>query len=93
MEATRLSTRGQVVIPKELREIYRWKEGQELEVIDTGDGVLLRARKARQVGSWGDVIGCLSHYAEGKPPVTDEQMEAAIRESAVERYRRSLEKE
>ncbi|MDR2213389.1 MAG: AbrB/MazE/SpoVT family DNA-binding domain-containing protein, partial [Pseudomonadales bacterium] len=39
METTKVSTRGQVVIPKTLRQAYRWQSGQELDVIDTGDGL------------------------------------------------------
>lgn len=93
MTRTRLSTRGQVVIPKELRDACRWKEGQELDVIDTGDGILLRARKPRQVRSWADVAGCLGHLAQGRPPATDEQIHVAAREMAARRYLRSLEEE
>lgn len=92
METTKVSTRGQVVIPKDLRESYDWKVGQKLDVIDTGEGVLLKARPASETASWNDVVGCLGHLARNKPPVTDEEMNAAVRKKAVERYRRSLQK-
>ncbi|MDR2153506.1 MAG: AbrB/MazE/SpoVT family DNA-binding domain-containing protein [Burkholderiaceae bacterium] len=86
METTTVSTRGQVVLPKRLREKHCWQTGQKLEVIDTGDGLLL---KTRQTASWDDVVGCLSHLAAGKKPApTDEQMHAAVRQMAVQRYRR-----
>lgn len=92
METTRVSTRGQVVIPKELRKSYRWDVGQELDVIDTGDGLLLRARPSRESASWNDVVGCLGHLAKGKPVPTDEDMHAAVRDMAARRYLRSREK-
>lgn len=92
METTKVSTRGQVVIPKELRDAYHWTSGQQLDVVDTGDGVLLKARPARKAASWSDVAGCLSHLAKGRPAVTDEDMRAAVRKLAAERFRRTLKK-
>jgi bifunctional DNA-binding transcriptional regulator/antitoxin component of YhaV-PrlF toxin-antitoxin module len=80
------------VIPKELRKSYHWDVGQELDVIDTGDGLLLKARPARKTASWNHVVGCLSHLASGKPVATDEDMHAAVRDMAARRYRRSREK-
>jgi AbrB family looped-hinge helix DNA binding protein len=85
METTTVSTRGQVVIPKRLRQKHCWQTGQRLEVIDTGDGLLLTPQKT---ASWDDVVGCLSHLAKNKPAPTDEQMHVAVRQMAVQRYRR-----
>lgn len=42
MEIGRISTKGQVVIPKRIRESHQWSEGQEIEFVDTPAGVLLR---------------------------------------------------
>jgi len=92
MDTTKVSTRGQVVIPKELRKSYHWDVGQELDVIDTGNGLLLKARPSRKATSWNDVVGCLGHLAKGKPVPTDEDMRAAVRDMAARRYRRSHEK-
>jgi AbrB family looped-hinge helix DNA binding protein len=89
METTKVSTRGQVVIPKELRKSYHWDVGQELDVIDTGDGLLLKARPSRDSASWDDVVGCLSHLAKGKPKATKEQMRTAVRDMAAKRFQRS----
>jgi AbrB family looped-hinge helix DNA binding protein len=36
MQTTKLSSKGQVIIPKILRSRYKWNTGQELSVIDTG---------------------------------------------------------
>ena len=42
MQTTKLSSKGQVIIPKTLRSRYNLRTGQELWVIDTGDGILLK---------------------------------------------------
>lgn len=44
MSTTRLSSRGQVVLPKNVREKYHWTSGQEFEVVETDEGILLRAQ-------------------------------------------------
>ncbi|MCW1430608.1 AbrB/MazE/SpoVT family DNA-binding domain-containing protein [Novosphingobium sp. JCM 18896] len=46
---TKLSAKGQVVIPKDVRDRLGWLQGSELEVIVTGEGVILR--KPRRAGS------------------------------------------
>ena len=42
MKNTRLSSKGQVIIPKSSRLAHHWEAGQELVVIDTDEGVLLK---------------------------------------------------
>jgi len=42
MSTTTLSTKGQLVLPKELRERHQWKAGMEFEVLERGDAVVLR---------------------------------------------------
>lgn len=75
MEKTKLSSKGQVIIPKHLRSIYHWQTGQELSVIDTGDGVLFKAKTPFSEVSLDDVAGCLAY--QGKAKSLDE-MECAI---------------
>ena len=41
---TKLSAKGQVVIPKDVRDRLKWLPGDELEVIDGPAGVMLRAK-------------------------------------------------
>lgn len=38
----KLSVKGQVVIPKDVRDLLKWESGLDLEVIQRGDGVTLR---------------------------------------------------
>ena len=62
MESTKLSSKGQIIIPKQLRASYQWETGQELIVIDTGDGILLKPKAPFPVSTLSAVADCL-HYA------------------------------
>ena len=42
MTTTVVTRKGQTTIPQKLREKYGLREGTKLDVIDTGEGVLLR---------------------------------------------------
>lgn len=44
METTKLSSKGQVIIPKAVRTRRQWQPGQVFEVAETEAGVLLRPR-------------------------------------------------
>ena len=37
-----ISSKGQITLPKELREKYHLKEGEEALILDSGDGILLK---------------------------------------------------
>lgn len=41
-DVTRLSAKGQIVIPKDVRDRLGWVQGKDLEVVPVGDGVMLR---------------------------------------------------
>jgi len=82
MSKTRLSSKGQVIIPKEVRERHGWQPGAELEVEDRGDAVVLRAAQAFPRKTVAQVFGCLKY--EG-PPLTVEQMNAAVAREARKR--------
>ena len=77
---TRVSAKGQVVIPKEVRKRHQLTPGRVLDVIDTPEGVLLRPRSTRQGISLEEAIariGAVVRY-DG-PPVTVEEMNETIR--------------
>ena len=82
METTKLSSKGQVIIPKPVRIAHRWKPGQELEVIDAGDGVLLRPVSPFQPREIGEAASFLEYSGEAK---SLDEMEAAIRKGVSER--------
>jgi AbrB family looped-hinge helix DNA binding protein len=70
MESTKLSSKGQVIIPKAIRDALHWQAGQELIVIETEDGVLLQPKQLFEQTSLEEVAGCL-HY-KGKPKTLKE---------------------
>ncbi|MCC6296732.1 MAG: AbrB/MazE/SpoVT family DNA-binding domain-containing protein [Pseudomonadales bacterium] len=75
METTKLSSKGQVIIPKALRNIHHWEPGLELMVIDTGDGLLLKPKAPFAPSDLADVAGMF----KGKvSPRTDAEIKAAL---------------
>ena len=79
METTKLSSKGQVIIPKPLRTAHRWTTGQELVAIDVGDGVLLKPKSPFSEKTIDEVASSLKY--EGAT-VSLEEMAAAIAKGA-----------
>jgi AbrB family looped-hinge helix DNA binding protein len=75
MTTTRLSSNGQLIIPKEIRDRHGWRAGTELEVEDRGGVVVLRCKKPWPPSRIEDVRGSAKH--EG-PPVGVEDMNAGV---------------
>ena len=65
METTRLSTKGQLILPKTLRDSRAWLPGTEFRVEETPEGVLLRPVSRFPQTRLEDVVGCLEWT--GKP--------------------------
>ncbi len=83
MSATKLSSKGQVIIPKPLRTAHNWEEGQELLVIDCGDGILLKPKRVFAKTTIQDVAGCLNFSGKTK---TIEEMNEAIAQGLKEKF-------
>ncbi len=81
MQTTKLSSKGQVIIPKSVRAAQGWEPGQALVVIDCKDGVLLKPAAAFPETLVEDVGGCLRYKGAAK---TLKAMEDAIRRGALE---------
>lgn len=81
MQTTKLSSKGQVIIPKTIRSRYNWNAGQKLSVIDTGDGILLRPSRSFKKTKLEQVAGILKYSGE---PVSLDEMEAAVKKGALE---------
>jgi AbrB family looped-hinge helix DNA binding protein len=82
---TRVSTKGQVILPKSIRQQRRWEPGTRLVVEDTPDGVLLKAAPLFSPTRPEDVYGSLPPRGA---PRTLEEMEAGIIAEAKRRHAR-----
>ena len=82
METTRLSTKGQIILPKGIRDSRAWGPGTEFTVEETGDGVLLRPAAHFADTNLKDVAGCLGSKRKSK---TLAQMRAAIDREVMRR--------
>ena len=82
MLTTKLSSKGQVIIPKPIREAHQWTAGQDLVVIEMGDGILLKPKTPFTVTTLDDVASCLNYKGEAK---TLDDMQQAIKQGVLER--------
>lgn len=81
---TRVSSKGQVILPKAVRSGRAWGPGTRLIVEDTPEGVLLRKAPAFPPTRPEDVFGCLPWDG---PELTIEEMDEAVLAEAAERAR------
>jgi AbrB family looped-hinge helix DNA binding protein len=54
-----LSSKGQVVIPKEIRDELRWEPGAQLTVISSPSGITIKAVPKKTTRNLADLIGML----------------------------------
>ena len=79
MEKTKLSNKGQIVIPKQVRTAHGWEPGLEFVVEDTGDGIKLKPIKPYKKTTIQEILGCVNYKG---PRKSLKEMEAAIAEGA-----------
>ncbi len=84
METTRLSSKGQVIIPKAIRNAHRWQAGLDLMVIDTGDGILLKPRAPFIGTELADVAGMFRARVAKR---SDAQIKAALNAEVKRHWR------
>jgi len=85
METTRLSTKGQIVLPKDIRTARSWGPGTEFTVEETDDGILLRPSGRFPETGLDQVAGSLQSKRGSK---TSEQMRAVIGREVMRRHDR-----
>lgn len=76
---TRLSSKGQVVIPRQIRQSHGWKPGVCFSIIDEGDSIVLKPALNRKTTVLADVIGCTGYIG---PTKSLDDMDAGILEEA-----------
>jgi AbrB family looped-hinge helix DNA binding protein len=75
MQKTTLSSKGQIIIPKQMRDRHHWRPGTRFVIEDTPDGVLLRSDKAVSQVTVESLRGCITYSG---PPITLEEMNAGL---------------
>jgi AbrB family looped-hinge helix DNA binding protein len=75
METTRLSSKGQIIIPKTIRESWNWKPGMEFSVEESGEGIVLRPLRAFPRTTVNDLLGCTGYKG---PKKSLKEMDLAI---------------
>ena len=81
MEKTRLSTKGQIVLPKAVRSSKAWQPGTEFSVEETSDGILLRPIGRFKKSALDEVAGVLRY--KGRPKTVGQMNRAIAREVAL----------
>jgi AbrB family looped-hinge helix DNA binding protein len=82
MPTTRLSTKGQLILPKDIRTARAWGPGTEFTIEEIDNGILLRPVTRFPASGLDEVAGCLR--SKGKPK-TLAQMDAAIEREVLRR--------
>ena len=83
--STRLSTKGQLILPKAIRDRHGWSAGVELVVEYRADGVYLRARAEEPTSRYDEVRGSLGPVTRRH---TIEDMNQAVLDEARRRWER-----
>ncbi len=85
METTKLSTKGQIVLPKNIRNTRAWGPGTEFTVVESGNGILLRPAGRFLETDLDEVAGCLRSQ---RKPKTLAQMGSTISREVIRRHDR-----
>ncbi|ABB31574.1 transcriptional regulator, AbrB family [Geobacter metallireducens RCH3] len=83
METSKLSSKGQIIIPKQVREAHHWQTGMEFVIESVGDGILLRPRKPFPPTRLEDGLGCAGYSGPAK---TLAEMEQGILEDLKRKW-------
>ena len=78
---TTMSAKGQVVIPKDVRDALGLKPGQALDVVQTAGGVMLRPVAPKSGRSFEEITAEIrARIKYDGPPVSIEDMHQSLRE-------------
>ncbi|MHA6721993.1 AbrB/MazE/SpoVT family DNA-binding domain-containing protein [Sphingomonas sp. RS2018] len=80
---TKISEKGQVVLPKGTRDRLGWEPGLDLEVIEHADSVTFRRRRPAKTLSPADAVAAFQAlYRHEGPPASLDDMKAGARRIA-----------
>lgn len=75
VETATLSSKGQIVIPKPIRDAHRWKPGIRLVVENSADGILIRPAHSFPETELSQGLGCTGFKG---PMIAIEKMNSEI---------------
>ncbi len=79
MQFTVLSSKGQLIIPKTIRQAHGWHSGDKFVVVEQDNGILLKPATPYSQLTIDDVIGCAGYRGKKK---SLKEMEAGIAKGA-----------
>lgn len=82
---TRLSSKGQIVVPSAIRKLQSWKTGTQLVIEQTEDGILFKTLRPFPPTTIDEVFGALKHKGKRK---TVAEMNQAYKKEVQERHAR-----
>jgi antitoxin PrlF len=88
MSTITMTSKGQITLPAATRAKLKLVKGAQMDVEETADGKVILTPKPQKIGDIRQLRGILKYDG---PPVSIEDMNKAIEESAVARYLRSFE--
>jgi AbrB family looped-hinge helix DNA binding protein len=90
--STKLSAKGQIVIPKDVRDRMGLEIGEAFEVFERGDELVLRREGGYPKGlTAAQALREIQKvYRYNGPPISDEDMHRALRQKAWDNDRRTL---
>lgn len=80
---TVMSTKGQLIVPKAIRERQNWTSGTRLVFEETADGVVLKKAEPTKTGSFKDLVGILKYDG---PRLSEEEWDEAIAAEVARRH-------
>jgi AbrB family looped-hinge helix DNA binding protein len=91
MTMGRFSTKGQIVIPKELRDAYAFAPGSEVEFVREKDGLKMRPLKQPGIRptTLAEVSGMLAGY-HAEPALTDDEIREKLAEGLRVKWRKDM---
>lgn len=85
----KITAKGQLTLPKEVRDRYGLKPGDRVEFVEEGGKMWVRPRNIRAVDLYG-ILGPPPNGARLSDEELDQAIEDAAAEAAAERFARSL---
>ncbi len=81
MQIARILKDGTLKLPEFIRAAYNWEVGQELIIMNSGEGIFLTSKSPFEPTTLDEVAGCLNYKGRAK---TLEEMENAAAKGVAE---------